>query len=89
MTKKEKALKLASELGLTIFKAHASHVAGCGNHYYYIIKHRDAANWDDFREHANPSRYFTHFNKVKRHMMRDSWGECYGAMQDVIQELEE
>ena len=80
MSKKQKALKLAEELGLSIHKVHATYVTGAGNFYYYIIAHKDAVAHDDFREHANPSKAYVYLNEVAKHMMHDSWKECIEAM---------
>lgn len=81
MTKKQKALKLAEELGLSIHKVHAAYVTGAGNFYYYNIKHKDAVAHDDFREHANPSKAYVYLNEVAKHMTHYSWESCMETMQ--------
>jgi len=86
MTKKQKALKLADELGLSIHKVHATYVTGAGNFYYYIIAHKDAVAHDDFREHANPSKAYVYLNEVAKHMMHDSWKDCIDIMHEAKQE---
>ena len=80
MTKKQKALKLAEELGLSIHKVHAAYVTGAGNFYYYIIAHKDAVAWDDFREHPNPSKAYLYIQEQK-HSIHDSWKECVYMME--------
>lgn len=81
MTKKQKALKLAEELGLSIHKVHAAYVTGAGNFYYYIIAHKDAVAHDDFREHANPSKAYVYINEELKHCMHDSWKDCIDTME--------
>ncbi len=81
MSKKQKAFKLAEELGLSIHKVHAAYVTGAGNFYYYIIAHKDAVAHDDFREHANPSKAYVYINEVGKHMTHYSWKDCIDTMQ--------
>jgi len=82
MSFKEKALKLAEELGLSIHKVHAQYVNRSGNYYYYIIAHKDAVAHDDFREHPNPSKAYVYLNERGRHM-KYSWEDCIDMMRYV------
>lgn len=83
MTDKQKALKLASELGLTIHKVRASYVTGAPHIFYYIIKDHRSMAWDDFREFPNPTKYFTYLNDVAKHMTRDSWADCIDGLNEA------
>ena len=56
MTDKQKALKLANELGLTIHKVRGSYVTGAPHVFYYIIADHRSAAYDDFREFSNPTK---------------------------------
>lgn len=85
MSVKQKALKLAEELGLSIHKVHAAYVTE-GNFYYYIIKHKDAVAHDDFREHPNPSKAYVYINEELKHSMHYSWKDCIETMQYAKQE---
>jgi len=76
MSVKQKALKLAEELGLSIHKVHAAYVSGAGNFYYYIIKHKDAVAHDDFRENPNPSKEFVYITEELKSSMHYSWQDC-------------
>ena len=81
MTEKQKALKLANELGLTIHKVRGTYVTGAPHIFYYIIKDHRSVAWDDFREWPNPTKYYTYLNEVACHMMRDSWADCIEGLQ--------
>ena len=80
MSVKQKALKLAEELGLTIHKIHAAYVTESGNFYYYIIGHKDSVAHDDFREHPNPSKAYLYITEELKHSMHYSWKECIEIM---------
>ena len=81
MSVKQKALKLAEELGLTIHKVHAAHVTESDTKmYYYIIGHKDSVAHDDFREHPNPSKAFVYLNEDAKQMIFCRWKECIEAM---------
>ena len=83
MTDKQKALKLANELGLTIHKVRASYVTGAPHIFYYIIADHRSVAWDDFRERPNPTKYFTYLNDVEKHMIRDSWADCIDGLNEA------
>jgi len=80
MSVKQKAQKLAEELGLTIHKIHAAYVTESGNFYYYIIGHKDSVAHDDFREHPNPSKAYLYITEELKHSMHYSWKECIEIM---------
>ena len=80
MSVKEKALKLADELGLSIHKVHATYVTGAGNFYYYIIKHKNAVAHDDFTEYSKPSNEYVYITEVAKHSMHYSWQKCIYIM---------
>ena len=87
MSKKQKALKLAEELGLKIHKVHAAYVTESdANFYYYIIAHEDSVAHDDFSDHPNPSKAFVYLNEDAKQMMFCSWKECIEIMQEAKEE---
>ena len=87
MSKKQKALTLADELGLSIHKAHMYWLSGVGKGWYYIIKHKDAVAWNDFNIYENQGRFFTYMNEVSKRMMLDSWADCIDEMEQIKAEL--
>ena len=87
MSIKEKALKLADELGLTIHKVHARHYGVEGNYWYYIVCHKNAQAWCDFTKYEPQTKYYRYMNEVSKHMTFDSWRECFDEMTWVQKEL--